>query len=258
MILPLVVLSGLTFASGCASERPRDIQTYNENFNRLKIGMTTAREMIRMVRSINHANFKGEAQVSCYTCHMGQPVPQRFPALPVAMASPIPTTQASESTLPDSPSGKAVIDHYMTAIGGEEALRRISSCIMAGRFVSASGATGTYEIEQVPPDKGYESIMTSRGGRERGVIDTTGWEKTSFGASDLLPEQVPDMQLSLPLLMDIQLQRQYSEVEVSGKEKINQRDAYVVDATRKDGRRERLYFDMMTVFCSGAPVTRRP
>jgi outer membrane protein assembly factor BamE (lipoprotein component of BamABCDE complex) len=41
MILPLLLLSCLTFGGGCASERPRDIQTYNANFNRLKIGMTT-------------------------------------------------------------------------------------------------------------------------------------------------------------------------------------------------------------------------
>jgi outer membrane protein assembly factor BamE (lipoprotein component of BamABCDE complex) len=41
MILPLVLLSGLTLGSGCTSEHPRDIQTYNANFNRLRIGMTT-------------------------------------------------------------------------------------------------------------------------------------------------------------------------------------------------------------------------
>jgi hypothetical protein len=41
MILPLLLLSCLTFGGGCASERQRDIQTYNENFNRLRIGMTT-------------------------------------------------------------------------------------------------------------------------------------------------------------------------------------------------------------------------
>ena len=41
MILPLLLLSCLTFGGGCASERPRDIQTYNENLNRLRIGMTT-------------------------------------------------------------------------------------------------------------------------------------------------------------------------------------------------------------------------
>jgi outer membrane protein assembly factor BamE (lipoprotein component of BamABCDE complex) len=41
MILPLLLLSCLTFGGGCASERPRDIQTHNENLNRIRIGMTT-------------------------------------------------------------------------------------------------------------------------------------------------------------------------------------------------------------------------
>jgi hypothetical protein len=41
MILPLLLLSCFTFGAGCASERPRDIQTYNANLNRLKIGMTS-------------------------------------------------------------------------------------------------------------------------------------------------------------------------------------------------------------------------
>ncbi len=41
MILPLLLLSCLTFGGGCASERPRDIQTYDANLNQLKIGMTT-------------------------------------------------------------------------------------------------------------------------------------------------------------------------------------------------------------------------
>ena len=41
MILPLLLLSCLTFGSECASERPRHIQTHNANLELLKIGMTT-------------------------------------------------------------------------------------------------------------------------------------------------------------------------------------------------------------------------
>jgi hypothetical protein len=41
MIFPLLLLSCLTFTGGCASERPRDIEAHNANFNRLRIGMTT-------------------------------------------------------------------------------------------------------------------------------------------------------------------------------------------------------------------------
>ena len=41
IILLLLLLSCLTFGGGCASERPSNVQTYNANLNRLKIGMTT-------------------------------------------------------------------------------------------------------------------------------------------------------------------------------------------------------------------------
>jgi hypothetical protein len=40
-ILQMLLLSGLAFGSGCASERPHDAQTYNENLNRIRIGMIT-------------------------------------------------------------------------------------------------------------------------------------------------------------------------------------------------------------------------
>jgi len=157
------------------------------------------------------------------------------------MVSPAPTNIAN--ALPPVPSGATVIENYIAAVGGQAAIDRITSCVIEGKFATASGVSGTYQAEQLPPDKGYESIMTSRGGRERAVSRESGWEKSSFGITDLLPDQVPDMQLSLPLLLDVQLKKQYSEIDVSGKEKIDNRDAYIVDATRKDNKRERLYFD---------------
>src|SRR5262249_58590000 len=41
MILLLLLLSCLTFCGGCASQHPRDAQSHNANFNRIRIGMTT-------------------------------------------------------------------------------------------------------------------------------------------------------------------------------------------------------------------------
>src|SRR5258708_19175983 len=48
----------------------------------------TAREMIKMVLDINKNNFKGQLQVSCYTCHRGRNQPQSIPTLPLPMPSP--------------------------------------------------------------------------------------------------------------------------------------------------------------------------
>src|SRR5438045_2302517 len=48
----------------------------------------TAREMIKMVLDINKTNFKGQLQVSCYTCHRGRNQPQSIPTLPLPLPSP--------------------------------------------------------------------------------------------------------------------------------------------------------------------------
>src|SRR5215469_17572958 len=75
----------------------------------------TARDMIRMVLDINRRDFKGEPQVSCFTCHAGQAVPKRFPGLPLTMisASQKTSAQSTAAAPPEFPSGAAVIDHYL-------------------------------------------------------------------------------------------------------------------------------------------------
>jgi hypothetical protein len=208
----------------------------------------TARDMIRMVRDINRRNFKGEAQVSCFTCHAGQALPKSFPGLPVAMisASQKTTAQPTDAATGEFPSGAAVINNYLSAIGGTAAIDRIKTCVMSGKFVAANGTSGTFEIDQALPEKGLESVTTSRFSRDRIVNQGVGWDKTPFGVAEMLPQQVRDVQLRLPLLLDVGLKDQYSELTVSAKTKIENQIVYEVDATRKDDRREKLYVDVET------------
>jgi len=208
----------------------------------------TARDMISMVRNINRRSFKGEPQVSCFTCHAGQALPKNFPGLPVAMLSTSQKTSAQPTAAAPQkfPSGVAVINNYLNAIGGTAAIDRIKSCVITGKFVAANGTTGSFEIDQALPEKGLESITTSRFGRDRIVNQGVGWDKTPFGVSEMLPQQVRDVQLRLPLLLDVGLKDQYSELTVSAKTQIEKQIVYEVDATRKDDRREKLYVDVQT------------
>ena len=56
----------------------------------------SAREMIKMVQTINKGNFKGNPVVSCFTCHRGSEHPTRVPQLPIA--APTLMSQTSGST----------------------------------------------------------------------------------------------------------------------------------------------------------------
>ena len=59
----------------------------------------------------------------------------------------------------------------------------------------------------------------------------------------LPPQQAIDTEISQPLLLAKQLKDGYSRYDASSTSKIGDHDVFVLSAVRRDGRRERLYFD---------------
>jgi photosynthetic reaction center cytochrome c subunit len=221
----------------------------------------TTRDMIKMVLAVNKDTFKGNVNVSCYTCHRGRNNPQSVPTLPLPLPSPpagnqggprpgpggqtppAGQPQASPSPRPSPPSADDIINKYVEAIGGQAAIDKIKSRVMKGTLTTASGVSGTYEVDQTAPDKGYESVVMERGTIERAATGSTAWEKNAQGVRQLSGQQSADLKLSMQLFRNLKLREQYESVRFAGRDKIGERNAVVLAATAKDKGRERLYFD---------------
>ncbi len=92
----------------------------------------TARKMMKMVQEINQTQFGGAQLVTCYTCHRGSPVPLATPLLPVHFEP--------EKPLPDLPSVDEILGKYVKALGGEQAIRKVTSrLITATHRISPPG-----------------------------------------------------------------------------------------------------------------------
>jgi len=222
----------------------------------------TARQMIKMVIEINQTLFRGNPTVSCYTCHRGHRTPQGAPVLPLAIPSPRSSngTPATGSTMPSTsmsglPSADDVLNKYLVAIGGKAATDRITSCVVKGTTTTAIGQVVAYEAEQAVPDKGHETFAIqnvsgrtcagdSRCEYERVINGRQGWLKSGAGVQELVGEQLADQKLSFPLFQILKLKDQYASFRVSGRDKIDDRDVYVLSALRLDDKLERLYFDV--------------
>lgn len=212
----------------------------------------TAREMIKMVLEINKTNFKGNTEVSCYTCHRGRNNPQSIPTLPLPVPSPQGNPggaagagaqpQASPTPRPSPPAPDALIGKYVEAIGGQPAIDKIKSRTMKGTFTMANGNAGTYESVQTL-DKGYETYVAQRGAVERAFTAGGGWEKSPQGVRELTGQQLADLKLSLQLFTNLKLKDRYASLRFAGRDKIGDRDALVVLGTTADKKRERLFFD---------------
>lgn len=212
-----------------------------------------AREMIAMVLNINKTTFKGGLEVSCYTCHRGTRNPVGLPPLPLPLPSPRPSAGgpgaapgAQASPTPAMPSADEIINKYVATIGGQAAIDKLKTRVMKGNINTSSGLTLTYEIDQSATDRAYEIFVSQRGTMERAVNGRLGWEKNQQGLRDITGQQLSDLKLSLQLFRNLKLKEQYTSLRLGRKDKIGERDVYVITGTTPDKKRERLFFDAET------------
>jgi hypothetical protein len=212
----------------------------------------TARRMIKMVIEINNRLFQGNPVVSCYTCHRGQRTPQGAPELPLPVRSSGSSTRPSTSGLP---SADEVLNKYLVAIGGKARADRITNCVVKGTTTTAIGQVVAYEAEQAVPDKGHETFAIqnapgrncagdSRCEYERVINGRQGWLKSGAGVQELVGEQLADQKLTFPLFQILKIKDQYASFRVSGRDRIEDRDVYLLSAVRLDDKLESLYFDV--------------
>src|SRR6266404_120671 len=198
-----------------------------------------ARRMIEMVSEINKANFGGQPVVTCNTCHRGQTKPVAVPAIGQgAFAN---TTREDPGTKPPEPlpTVDQVLGRYYQAIGGTPNAAMI-----------ARGETWAMEIYQKAPNK-YLAVITSPNGIiYQGFNGTTGWVKTVQGQREMNTAELARVARQADLLGDFALKEQYSQMSVTGREKIDDREVYVVEALGAQAslpaptrRTEKLFFD---------------
>jgi len=222
----------------------------------------TAREMIKMVLDINKTNFKGQLQVSCYTCHRGRNQPQSIPTLPLPIPSPPAANpggarpgaagatppagqaQATPNPTPALPTADDIFNKYIAAIGGQAAVDKLKSRTAKGTIAQANGNSFQFELSQ-SGDKFYFMVTTPQGAFERGFDGQVGWEK-SGRVREITGGELATFKAGNGLFVLISLKDQYARPPRVRRDKIGDRDVYMTDGATADGKRLRFYFDAAT------------
>ena len=218
---------------------------------------TAAREMVKLVLDINKTTDRLKLDpVSCYTCHRGRTSPQSIPALPLALPSPQPNAggpggptpgaspQASPVATPAVPSVDEIFSKYAAAVGGQTAIDKLKSRTAKGTVAQANGNSFQFELSQAAPDKFYLLVTTPQGTVERGFNGQVGWEKTARGVREITGAELVNFKAANGLFTLLKLKEQYSRPPTRvRKDKLGDRDVYIIDGTTTDNRRMRLYFD---------------
>ncbi|HCX30969.1 MAG TPA: c-type cytochrome [Blastocatellia bacterium] len=207
---------------------------------------SSAREMIKMVLSVNKTTFKGNPTVSCYTCHRGRTSPVGVPPLPLPEVTPQPSPDQAKPK-EELPTADQILAKYQEALGGSAMIEKLKTRSMKGTWLTSNGISLGYEVYQSGPDKLYTVLNTPKQGVfESGFDGTAGWEKSARGIRALEGEELFYLRRYPDLFKDIKLKEQFTRIAVGGKDKIGDREVYVLRGVTTDNKRERLYFDVQS------------
>jgi hypothetical protein len=156
-------------------------------------------------------------------------------------------TLAALPALPQDklPSAAEVFDKYVAAIGGQPALEKVTSRVAKGTIdVVTFGASGGFEQYTKAPDKLYNvSSIPGYGDVIQAYDGKAGWASMpDSGLRDMEGAELKAYARMSEFYRDIHL-KDDPKAAVTGKAKVGERDAYVVE-TGAGGVRDKMYFDV--------------
>jgi photosynthetic reaction center cytochrome c subunit len=204
----------------------------------------TARKMINMMMAINKDNFEGHREVTCYSCHRGSKDPVATPIIMDEEAKPA----AEEEKKPGEakatlPSADQLLDKYLSATGGANALQKITSRVQKGTITAFGGQHFPVDVYSKAPDKRL-SVMHLQGGDSfTGFDGKQGWLSVPGRVHMMSAAENAAARIDADLYLPAHLKTLYEKFRVDVGEKIDGHDTYVV-AGRTEGQPPlRLYLD---------------
>jgi photosynthetic reaction center cytochrome c subunit len=202
----------------------------------------TARQMIHLVLDTNAKFFNNRTEVTCQTCHRGSPRPVSGLVLPVSAPLKPEAPAGSSEPKPVMATRAELASRYEKAIGNIDP-RKIAGIQLKG---SREGAHGTAPIDIVV-SRGRTRIATTtpEGEMVNVVTGNTGWMRDAHGIQTMNTSQYENTvdvldALRLPLPSEIPAEGRVT------KDRVNDRDVWVLTSPYRTTGRQRLYFDTET------------
>jgi hypothetical protein len=226
----------------------RDIWLYERDDKATK---SRAREMMRMVLTINKTTFGGNQAVTCYSCHRGTTRVERVVPLPPVDF----TLPGTESKGPAPLSAAQIISNYIKAVGGQDAGAEFKTIVYTGIVERSQGRTNAVWQQILPTaqeitikgaDKFLAKVTTPQGNIMQGVDGAVGWVRDNHGSRQLAAAELEQVRQTAALYHAIKVAEQPAQMTVQGVEKLGERDAYVVAVTAGPQMTSRYFFDAQT------------
>jgi photosynthetic reaction center cytochrome c subunit len=215
----------------------------------------TARKMMEMMFAIDKDNFNGQQEVTCYSCHRGSAKPVAIPEIAAAMPAPQPAHamgmgggmeggENSQAAMANMPTAQQVLDKYVQAVGGAEALGKISSRVEKGTLSGFGPHSVSVEIFSKAPDKRISVTHMPRGDSYTAFDGQAGW-MTGFGGrlQDMEGADLYAARLDADFQLAADATKVFRQVRMAKPEKVGDQEAWVLLGITPGQLPVKLYFD---------------
>ncbi len=236
----------------------------------------TAREMIKLELAVNKMTFNGRTQVTCYTCHLGSPHPTGVPVIPEPGAAPSMETMMAggdhdhemggDHLMPMAPGGPSgapgangpaqaapptvdqILDKYTAALGGADAIAKITSIDAKGTLEGDGGTQLPVETIGEAPNRQWVSRQTKDGQMTMGFDGSAMWQTNPAGqVRDGEGIQLEQEKRAADLLRVLDVRNHFTQLRLISVGSVGDHRAYILMGIPKEGgARERLFFDADT------------
>lgn len=201
----------------------------------------TAREMIAMEMAINKNSFRGQTQVTCETCHRGSERPVSIPPVQESDAAP----EKNEARPPAGftpPTADSIVDKYVAALGGADAMKKVSSRVEKGVII-VQGKETPIDVFTKAPDKRI-TITHSEGGDSMTAFDgTIGWMGSNKGGREMSAADAKGAALDAEFYLGLRLKEIFAQLRPGRPDKIGDVDVIPLTGTRQGLPPVRMFFD---------------
>ena len=154
-----------------------------------------------------------------------------------------------------APTADQILQRYVQALGGEKALRKITSRLMKGKFEAPMPQpadaehkiTGDAEILTAAPELFYSRVNLGEEGVFISAYDgKVGWSSDPRGVREMQGQELETMRRSSQFQHELRFREIFPQVRVLEKASEEDRPVWVLEATPAEGGPEKFYFDAET------------
>ena len=204
----------------------------------------TARKMINMMVAINKENFEGHREVTCYSCHRGSPDPVATPII----SADEPKRESAEGSKPGEaksvfPPADQLLDKYLSAIRGAEALQRVTSRVQKGTLTAFGGQHFSVDVYSKAPEKRLSVMHLANGDSVTAFDGKQGWLSVPGRVHIMSAAENAAARMDADLYFPLHVKTLYEKFRVDAGEKMDGHDTYLVVGRSETQPPLRLSFD---------------